>query len=363
MFNNIITNMYVKVHFLSVSNKISHKDVWERAFINYFKDARYSWKKSSKSMMIEKKYLLKGFTYRQLKRVKQYGGDECSESDKSIPILICVLKNELEKLPLFLLHYRKLGIKKFVFIDNMSSDGTLEYLKEQKDAEIYIAKKKFQGYIKEGWINQVLARQGFHRWYLVVDADELLVWPQVEQKSLAEMIQTFQYYKQYRPLAIMTDMYRAGRTYQKKTGNIQEEYCYFDKDTYSWLENKDVDLLIGGPRKRKCRSVVWLSKTPLFYLRPLELLCSAHFLYPYQKHKEPRCPLVLLHYKFAYEESWNNMREYIKNGADKNRIEESAACLRGRGKSFYYEGSEKLDYMKKLLEIPFVIDIKLKSEE
>lgn len=357
MLRNIAIDMYVKLHFINFPKRIPNKDIWEKAFVYYFQDIRYSWKKSSRSMIPEKRYLLHGFTYKQMVRIKQYRKNDHAGCDKWVPILICVLKNELEKLPLFFRHYRKAGIKRFVFIDNMSSDGTVEYLKEQNDTEIYLVKEKFQGYVKEGWINQILARIGFNRWYLVVDADELLVWPQMEQKSFAEMIQAFYHSKQYRPLAVMLDLYPSGRTYQRQVNDIQKEFCFFDKDTYSWLDNEDVDILTGGPRERKCKSVVWLSKTPLFYLRPMELLSSAHFMYPYQKNKEPRCPLVLLHYKFAYKGSWDNMKEYIKRGVDQNRIEESAACLKKRNQSFYYEGSEKLSCMEKLLEIPFVVGI------
>lgn len=354
MIKDTMIDLYVKVHFLKLFNKIPNKAIWERAFVNYFKDCRYSWKANPKSMITEKKFLLQGFTYRQMKKVKRYIRTVQEDQSKDIPILICVVKNELEKLPLFMLHYRKLGIKKFVFIDNMSSDGTLEFLKKQVDTEVYLVKEKFQGYVKEGWINQILARQGFNRWYLVVDADELLAWPQMGKKTLVEMIEKFQCNKQYRPLAIMLDMYPQGRTYQKQVKDVRKEFCYFDKDTYSWINNKDVDILTGGPRRRKCNSVVWLSKTPLFYLKPLELLSSAHYMYPYERHDAPKCFLALLHYKFAYKGSWDNMRDYVKNGMDKNRIEESTACLKKRGTKFFYEGSVKLDCMKKLSEIPFM---------
>lgn len=80
------------------------------------------------------------------------------------------------------MHYRKLGIKKFIMIDNASSDGTMKFLMKQRDAEVYRVNEKFQSSVKEGWINQIFALYGFHRWYLIVDADELITWPQLGRK-------------------------------------------------------------------------------------------------------------------------------------------------------------------------------------
>src|SRR5262245_53663554 len=38
-------------------------------------------------------------------------------------ILVAVVRNEIQRLPGFLSHYRRLGIDRFMFIDNDSSDG------------------------------------------------------------------------------------------------------------------------------------------------------------------------------------------------------------------------------------------------
>ena len=52
--------------------------------------------------------------------------------DNSI-ILICVVKNELLLLEYFLTHYKTIGITHFIFIDNNSTDGSLEYIQNVTD--------------------------------------------------------------------------------------------------------------------------------------------------------------------------------------------------------------------------------------
>ena len=44
--------------------------------------------------------------------------------------LLAILKNEIYFLPAFLNHYRRLGVQRFVFLDDRSDDGSFEYLLE-----------------------------------------------------------------------------------------------------------------------------------------------------------------------------------------------------------------------------------------
>lgn len=47
--------------------------------------------------------------------------------------LLSLLKNELYFLPAFLSHYRRLGVQRFVFLNDNSDDGSVEYLLDQPD--------------------------------------------------------------------------------------------------------------------------------------------------------------------------------------------------------------------------------------
>lgn len=340
-----------KMKHLSFSNK----RVWEKTFLRYFTDSQYGYSLSKDKIIRNKKKLLDGFVSKNFKLVSK-SRKKTKKSDNKFPILISVVKDELEMLPMFFLHYRKIGIRKFVIIDNMSSDGTLEYLKKQTDADVFTVNQKFSEFVKEGWINRILALYGYNRWYLVVDADELLVWPHMEKEPLEEMLKQFQKRKQRRPMAIMLDMYSRNFLYQKNIQDVCCEFCYCDKNTYYWLDNPVVDILSGGPRERTLNCKVWLNKTPLFYLRPMDLFCCAHYMYPYEKLDDARCFIALLHYKFAYEKSFKKMRDYIKNGVDTNRVDESLNYTKSRKLSFYYDESICLDGTEKLCEIECISD-------
>ena len=50
------------------------------------------------------------------------------------------LRNEAVRLPYFLKYYRNMGINHFVFVDNDSTDGSLEYLAAQPDVSVWTTK-------------------------------------------------------------------------------------------------------------------------------------------------------------------------------------------------------------------------------
>ncbi|NIT57750.1 MAG: hypothetical protein GWN00_16425, partial [Aliifodinibius sp.] len=54
-------------------------------------------------------------------------------------VLVSVVRNEIEILPHFCAHYRAMGVKCFIFVDNCSNDGTREFLLAQDDAFVYSA--------------------------------------------------------------------------------------------------------------------------------------------------------------------------------------------------------------------------------
>ena len=351
-------NIYLNYKFCRLLfQHFPNKKIWRRAFYNYLLDARYVNQTKKKQPPTNKIGLLYVFTRKRLKLKKKATQKANVKKDFEMPVLVCVLNNEMEKLPLFFSHYREMGIKRFVMIDNMSSDGTYEFLLKQKDVELYSVKETFRGYLKEGWINQILALYGYDRWYLVVDADELLVWPQMERVSLKNLIRICQAKKEYRPMAIMLDMYSRGKLFCNQTSNIYSEFSYCDLDTYYWIKNQEVDILSGGPRERVFGSKVWLSKTPLFYLKPMDIFCCAHYMYPYKKDRKRCCPIALLHYKFAYESSYSMMKEYVKKGVDENRIEESKIYFGKKRAVLFYEGSLHLDKSEKLSKIKCLTNI------
>jgi len=54
-----------------------------------------------------------------------------------------IIRNEMYFVPAFLDHYRNLGYKQFVFLDDRSDDGTFEFLSNQKDCVLLRSEYRF----------------------------------------------------------------------------------------------------------------------------------------------------------------------------------------------------------------------------
>ena len=116
--------------------------------------------------------------------------------EKALNILdenVCVvatMRNEMIMLPHFLEHYRKQGVCSFIISDNCSDDGTREYLLKQTDVVLYSADTEYKhSHYGVAWQQAILANHCIGKWALIADADELLVYPGYQQRSLQSYLE------------------------------------------------------------------------------------------------------------------------------------------------------------------------------
>ncbi len=112
-----------------------------------------------------------------------------SENGTGPAVVLCLMKNERDILPAFFNHYRRAGVHEFLFLDNGSTDGTFEFLKDQADTTLYVT----QGSYRESfdgicWQNALADRHCTGRWTLIVDADEFLLFPGIYTDEVAGLI-------------------------------------------------------------------------------------------------------------------------------------------------------------------------------
>ena len=110
-------------------------------------------------------------------------------------VLLCVIRDEELLLPAFIHHYNDLRVTHFVFIDNGSIDGSLEYLLSQSDLDIQIWSTK-DSYAKNGygtrWVREVMDLHCKGKWCLIVDIDEFLLLkddqklPEIQKKMIKQ---------------------------------------------------------------------------------------------------------------------------------------------------------------------------------
>lgn len=171
-------------------------------------------------------------------------------------ILFSCVRNESTRLPYFFQYYRALGVDRFVFVDNASHDGTLEILLAQPLTHVFFTADSYaQTRCGMDWLNQLLHRYGVGRWVVVVDADELLVYPHSEQIGVHALTRYLDRRKEQAMMTFLLDMYGSGpiRSIAYQPGQPFLDCCpYFDGDTYQFpatgpFENVPIR---GGARKR-----------------------------------------------------------------------------------------------------------------
>lgn len=258
-----------------------------------------------------------------------------------MPVLISVMRNEYGRLHDFLRHYRRLGIRRFAVIDNESTDRSLEFLANQPDVDIFYASDDFGELRKMAWINRVISHYGSERWYLNVDADELMVFHRSETRSIDQMVSAMERRGLDRVLGFMIDMYAPGPLLDYKNephGCLMDAFPLFDAAGYTETPTDKAVFIKGGPRKRAFSHAhgdfdPLLTKYPLFKLREGELCHTPHFLWPHERNFASPRLIGLLHYKFT-EDFMDKVKDAVQR------------------KVFYSNSFEQLCYQKVLAQTP-----------
>jgi len=230
---------------------------------------------------------------------------KASPRPTDIICLVCT-RNEMLRLPDFLRHHRELGVARFAVLDNGSEDGTLEYLLDQPDVDVFSVSGSFSE-ARGGmyWRERLAARYGYGRWYLIIDADELLVYSGMQRRNLHDLAKYLTGWGSKALLAPMIDMYsdKPLSDYSYVRGDRLIEACrFFDGSSYKvhWHEHQIIGLS-GGPRVRLLSNETgafgnYINKYPFFFWDRSVRRRNIHNFYAY-RHK-PGPSGALLHFKF-----------------------------------------------------------------
>lgn len=126
-------------------------------------------------------------------------------------LLVAVARNERVLAPHFLQHYRAQGVRAFAFVDNLSDDGTREYLAAQPDVLLYSADTEYKySHYGVSWQQAVLGAHALGRWVVLADLDEFLVYPGCETVPIEHWVGTLEHAGHDAARVLMVDMYPAG---------------------------------------------------------------------------------------------------------------------------------------------------------
>jgi len=202
------------------------------------------------------------------------------------------VRNEAERLPHFLAHHRALGVAHFIFVDNDSDDGTAELLAAQPDVSLWRTGHSYRlSRFGMDWLTWLMIRHGHGHWCLTLDADELLVYPHHDSRSLADLTAWLDRRGLDAFGAVMLDLYPKGPVADRRYRPGQDPL-----DVIDWFDAGNIvtkyqpalkNLLVrGGVRRRvffaaePARSPT-LSKTPLVrWRRHYVYVSSTHSVLP-----------------------------------------------------------------------------------
>lgn len=168
-------------------------------------------------------------------------------------ITFCCVRNELLRLPYFLEYHRALGVDRFIFVDNASDDGTVDFLLAEKDVHVFYTEESYaKSRCGVDWLNSLLMEFGVGHWTLTLDADELLVYPMCEHGNLRAFISYLESVNAEALQTFLLDMYSdkpIRETFYTKGESFTSVCNYFDSDTYH-LRGANGIPIRGGPRHR-----------------------------------------------------------------------------------------------------------------
>lgn len=231
-------------------------------------------------------------------------------------LLFSTLRDEHVRLPYFLKYYRDLGVQHFIIVDNGSSDGGAEYLADQSDVSLWSTNASYKrSRFGIDWLNWLQQKYAHGHWTLVVDPDELFVYPFCDTRPIRALTDWLDVSQVKSFGAMLLDMYPKGRIdavpYLPGQNPI-EIASWFDPGNYQVTKNhKFGNLWIqGGPRARvffanQPKKSPALNKIPLVkWHKNYAYESSTHMLLPrglnltYDEWGGEKASGVLLHAKF-----------------------------------------------------------------
>src|SRR5215211_5369327 len=102
-------------------------------------------------------------------------------------VVLCVARDGRPYVRSFVEHYASMGVKHMVFLDNGSTDGTVEALQKYDNVTVFRTRLPFRNY--QLYMRRYLIhRFGAGRWSLTVDMDELFDYPYSDVVDLSSLL-------------------------------------------------------------------------------------------------------------------------------------------------------------------------------
>ena len=206
-------------------------------------------------------------------REVEYGVDEL--------VVLVLLRNGRPYIKPFIEHYFSLGVKHIVFLDNGSTDGTVEALQNYENVTVLRSRLPFKKYnitLKQ----YLVERFGRGRWTLNADIDELFEYPYSDVVSLKALLRYLNDNFYTAVVTYMLDMFPetllsadSPATDYESLKELHRFYDISDVRTLDYSQvgdignvvaNEWIEILQGGVMQRVFGTSPLLTKHPLIFL-------------------------------------------------------------------------------------------------
>lgn len=217
--------------------------------------------------------------------IQLFGPEEFNISKHDV-VVCCLFKNGEYYLPSFLNHYHSMGISKFVFLDNGSTDKSIEIIKQHENVIIIRSKLSFKRY-NISFKKYLLKKYGLNRWTLLVDIDELWIYPYYEKVPLSNLISYLERFQFNAVQGIMLDMFSSKSIDELKNDenrDLKSMFPFYDTrgivKEESFRGIKNYVFCYGGVSKTffGVDESMYLSKIPLTKFRSNTMIYDLHWI-------------------------------------------------------------------------------------
>src|SRR5215212_8672864 len=135
-----------------------------------------------------------------------YGPQQVPYAEDEL-VLLCLLRDGRPYIKAFVEHHFSLGVKHHFFLDNGSTDGTIEALKEYENVTVLRTELPFERYelSMRQYLVERFCQKG--RWCLYADMDELFDYPYSDVVSLSSLLRYLNERSYTAVVAQMLDMF------------------------------------------------------------------------------------------------------------------------------------------------------------
>lgn len=239
--------------------------------------------------------------------------------------VFCLVRDGRPYVRSFIEHYLSLGVKHVYFLDNGSTDGTVEVAKEYENVTVFQSTLPFKVYQMQ-MKQYLMERFARNRWALCVDIDELFDYPYSDVVSLNTLLNYLSERSFTAVVTQMLDMFSEepvlDAATQDKDERLKEQYRFYDisnvhahdYETHTGicgpgnsLTNGDISIYKDG-----VKGTVFPGNTPVLTKHALVYLDDRIRPMDGNAHKASNAKVaditcVLFHYKFT-----NNLHESVR---------------------------------------------------